>query len=227
MTKINHTIEAMTSLRAVNLSLDNTQLAQEIVKAQKADASEKATNWFNQAIDSGMNLERIASSLTQAGQAMRLAGEFGSDEQKVKKGSRKSVASHNHERAMRFFTRTWKAVYSETYDVELSGSTILIFKELKVKAVKTWRDTINDSLKEQGLLSPAIDKIIEACTRAITVQELELKELVENAQLSKNALEVEQDGLRELAAAKALAEMVGITVEQALQEISERRAKQA
>jgi len=226
MENINNAVQAMTAIRTVNLSLDNVGLAQDVVKAQKAQASEQANNWFNEAL-STLDFEEIAGALTQAGQAMRQAGEFGSDDSKIKEGSRKSVASHNHERAMRFFTRTWKAVFAETYDVELSGSTIMVFKDLTIKAVKTWQDTITDTLKEQGLLSAHIGEIIADCNDRIARQASELASLVEQCKTDKEVADKEADSMKELAAAKAMSSLLGITLEEALDEISVRRAKQA
>lgn len=227
MTKINQSIAAMKSLRAVNLSLDTQGLAQDVVKEQKAKAHEASVAWFKSALASDDTLEVIAANLTQAGQAMRQAGEFGSDLAKVKEGSRKSVASHNHERAMRFSSRQWNSTYAKEYGFDLRGSTTLIFVDHVIKADKVWTDTITETLQKQGLLSPAIDSIISSCQSAITAQSSALAELVASAEQDKAAKDKEQDGLKELAAAEAMSALLGITVNEALKEISERRVKQA
>lgn len=218
-TNSRNTINTMMNVYSVITSV--TTFADK-VKADKKALNKYTTEWFSKAL-SAMPLEDIPGELTKASSALRSAGFFGQEEP-VKEGSRQTIAGREQDRVSKFFIRSWKASYGATYGLELSGSSVLTWKELAIKAVKTWQDTINESLTEAGLLPVNVQEVLDIATDLFRQQAEDMQEAIHIAENLKAAQDDAHTEELEKSAAAAMAKVMGISVDEAIKMIEERKA---
>jgi hypothetical protein len=149
----------------------------------------------------------LPESLTSASKALRSQGFFGSEDVKVLKRDgtegTKSVATHNHERVLRYFKRIWKTEYSEIYDCELTGSTILTWSDLSIKP--SFQDKFLDMVKKAGLYDANASKLYGIMNDLLDEQEKHEAEMREAAKVKAAAEKAQADHEVKDAALKALA----------------------